>query len=322
MWRVFRAWLRRRPIIHSMVLAAILSLLTGTVATVQHVATGDVGIDKNLCVEGQGHPEFGSVSWYKEGYDCPLQCGSILNAIVIYSAAYSPLYFIWMAFYIAHRFAVARQAQRDAQQTRADARSGGQSEAGILQTWEAFGAWLRRRPIIHSAALTVVLSTLTAVPLTAYLTAGGGVGNPPDLCRPHKGYTGFGDISWGDGVYCTPQWDTIIWVHLLFTMMVSLPFVLWMFAYTTYRYSVEIPILGRAAGSGTGAGRHMLWRERRGRDSPNVGSVPGVASQAADFSQHGSDGNPVAPDRNSGDGHHGAGGCGGFRAPSLRQKSS
>lgn len=126
MWQAFRAWLRRRPIIHSMILTVVLSFLTGTAATAILVLEGAVGFELHLCDKSGGDPEFGSVSWRMEGYDCPLQWWSILSAIITLSIVLSFPYvagmMAYIALYITDRFVAARQARREAAQARADMR--------------------------------------------------------------------------------------------------------------------------------------------------------------------------------------------------------
>lgn len=122
MWRRFQAWLRRRPVIHSAALTVVLTLLTGTVVTAIMVLQGAVGFEPHLCDKSGVDPEFGSVSWYMEGYDCPLQWWSILNAFIPLSIVFSLPYVAGMIAYIAlhitDRLAAARQARREAEQAR------------------------------------------------------------------------------------------------------------------------------------------------------------------------------------------------------------
>jgi hypothetical protein len=117
-------WLRRRPIIHSAILAVLLSVLTGTAVTILMVATGDVGFEANLCVESQGDSEFDSVSWYMEGYDCPLQWWSMYSVVISFSIVFSPPFLMWMVGYNVHRYALAREPEwRRKQQEREEARA-------------------------------------------------------------------------------------------------------------------------------------------------------------------------------------------------------
>ena len=90
------------------------------------VLEGAVGFEPHLCDKSRVDPEFGSVSWYMEGYDCPLQWWSILNAFIPLSILFSLPYVAWMIAYIAlhitDRLAAARQARQEAEKARAGLR--------------------------------------------------------------------------------------------------------------------------------------------------------------------------------------------------------
>lgn len=122
MWQAIRAWLDRRPIIHSAILTVFVSLLSGAALTAFMVLDGVVGYDPYLCTKSQPNPPFLSVPWHMEGYDCPLQWNDMYSPIIIFSLPFLPLYFVGMATYVAHWYAEARKARREAEGAPADAR--------------------------------------------------------------------------------------------------------------------------------------------------------------------------------------------------------
>lgn len=103
---------RNLPVLRSAIFAVFLSYLGGTAVTALMVLGGLAGFEPHNCSKSQGDPEFGSVSWYMEGYDCLLQWEEILG----FSVGLTPPFLLIAVVYVAHRYALVRE--REQQQER------------------------------------------------------------------------------------------------------------------------------------------------------------------------------------------------------------